>query len=312
MTPELLFDRPSLVTELGSSLIEWANEMIVILEEHRHDHDSIWVVEKINARSMQMGMPMTLKTHSSSGEEEEGCARTLGLKHCPGERAIFSFETDGSGYQEGIDAMRGLLDDVEKRIPPDKWSGPGMKLAHAMGDKQLLKAGWKAFAADPITIRIFDHVVRSSFDWHCRDPHLDIMLEMKSPKAGRGMTYLSDPVFQEIMEGRTPVIGNNRKSEAKAFDYFDLVRRIGILSAHGQRHEKGSLRGDMLFLDGLIPEAVMIGSSGKQLDDIVETPMTRGLGLKILSVEPSGGIRPGIAIRTDARDRLTIFKRRVD
>ncbi|WP_298842106.1 hypothetical protein [uncultured Salinicola sp.] len=311
MTPELLFDRSSLINEVGKSLIDWANEMIVILEEHRNDRDSIRVTERIHDRSMQMGLPMTMTTHCHS-ESEGDVSRDLGLKHCPGERAVFLFEGDGAGCQEGIDAMHRLIEDIESRTAPDKWTGPGMKIAHAIGERELIRSGWKAFAVDPITIRILDHVSRGSFDWYCQEPSFDVKLHMEEPQEGRGMEYLRDPVFQDRMDSRTPAIGNGRKAEATAFGYFDLVRRLGILGANGQRHEKGTIRGDMLFLDKVLPDTIMLASVGRSLDDIVETPMTRGLGLKVLSMEPSNGVKPGIAIRTDARDRLTIMKRRAD
>ena len=67
MTPELLFDRPALVKELSPRMSEWASEMIGILEKHRNDKDSAWVVEDIHNRSMQLGVPMTLACHNSGG-----------------------------------------------------------------------------------------------------------------------------------------------------------------------------------------------------------------------------------------------------
>jgi hypothetical protein len=38
--------------------------------------------------------------------------------------------------------------------------------------------------------------------------------------------------------------------------------------------------------------------------------LTNGLGLTVDLIEPAGGPKPGVAIRTDTKDRLTIVTRK--
>ena len=205
--------------------------------------------------------------------------------------------------------MEDILHTLQKGEAPEQWNGHGIKLMHAMGTRMLAKSGWKAFAIDPIALHILDRVARSSFTMYCED-RLDITLRLEEPQKGRGIEYLNTASFQKKLDERTPIAGHHRKSDAPAFGYFDFVRRLGIMTAIGHKHEKGSIRSDTVFLEHSLPEATMLSCAGKLLDAIVETPITKGLGLKVLSIEPTGVVKPGIAIKSDAKDHLTIITSR--
>lgn len=310
MTPEILFDRAALACEKKEDIGKWAEDMRGVLQRHKDDKCSSSVVEALHDKSMAHGIFLQQQCYHSGGSTSEDIARTLGLRNCPGERAVFSFEPDGSGYNESIEMLDEIIENAGSK-QPDLEVKHFLKISHALGKRELQKKGYIAFAIDAIALGLLDRVSTQSLDFFISSP-VDCSLSLGKDHVGKGKEYLENRQFQKKLDERTPTLseGTTRKSEAQAFTYFDMIRRLDLISMTSPKNKAGTLRGDTIFLEHSLPQSLMLSSSGKPFDDILETPVTKGLGLKVVTIEPSGGIRPGIAVKSDAKEKLTIITRK--
>lgn len=306
MTPQLLFDTPALVRELSDRIGAWLDEMTTLLRKHEKDTDSVWITEALHDRSMQLGIPLTMSCHHSGGSTADDIARTLVPADTKNERAIFTFEPDGAGFQDNIDKLEDMAAWLAGRPAEGEAEDRVGKIAYAMGARMLRREGKGAFAIDAVALRILDRVAQQSYDFYKDFP--SAALKLTDDIHGLGLHHLQQTWMQEQLEKAMPVVNRSEaKSRSPAYGYFDFHRRCGVINAIGHRHEKGTWRSDALFLEHEMPKASMLACEGKPLDEVVDLPLTNGLGLMVTGIEPSGGLKPGVCIRTDAKKKLTII-----
>jgi len=303
MTPELLFDRPALVAHLAPRLTEWANTMIAILEKHRNAMDSCRCVEEIKQASGELGVRMTQMMYSDGNT---GNTRTLRPTLSDQERDMLSFDTGGGHHHDNVECMEDILEEISGG---EHGASAAVKIAHCMGMEALAERGIVATAFDPVALRVLDMVNDHAVDFVEQFP--GNMIHVEAPVEGRGLRTLEKAWFHALFDEKPPTAGNEKhKSAAAAFGHLQFTRRLGVITVKTQRHETGCLRSDTIFIEQDIPEAMKISSAGKLLDEMLDLPLTNGLGLKVVLVEPAGGPTPGIAIRTDSKERLTIVTRK--
>lgn len=307
MTPDDIFDRQRLADLKRDAVAAWLGDLRDIIHGASklatgadRTIDAVESVISVSAQKHGIALRQrTIRDMSSMEDKEITVTREISFHRLSMGRHFITLESDGGCFEDSIDDLEEALARIESRA---EWTEHAIetRAAHCMAMRELAAKGTDAISICPIAIRLLDHVPDESFELYATQTR-DVALTIEShAHDGRGMRHLSHPLLHRAIRNRTPtaLLAGSYVEGSVAFGKVDFHLRNDRLGIVTQRHENGDLRYDTIFAEGDFPDAVLQGSSGRPLDEIANTPFTRGLGLMIENIEES---RRGIAIRTDAR-----------